>query len=53
MPNTLLIRNARVVTMDPARRVMDEGFVVESGSPDQVLAHPRRERTQAFLSKVL
>jgi len=32
---------------------MDEGFVVESGSPDQVLAHPRRERTQAFLSKVL
>src|SRR2546421_2747068 len=32
---------------------MDEGFVVESGSPGQVLAHPRHERTQAFLSKVL
>jgi polar amino acid transport system ATP-binding protein len=32
---------------------MDEGVVVESGSPDQVLTNPRHERTQAFLSKVL
>jgi polar amino acid transport system ATP-binding protein len=32
---------------------MDEGAVVESGSPDQVLTNPRHERTQAFLSKVL
>jgi polar amino acid transport system ATP-binding protein len=32
---------------------MDEGLVVESGKPDQVLAHPRHERTKAFLSKVL
>jgi polar amino acid transport system ATP-binding protein len=32
---------------------MDDGIVVESGKPAQVLAHPRHERTQAFLSKVL
>jgi polar amino acid transport system ATP-binding protein len=32
---------------------MDEGVVVESGDPREVLANPRHERTRAFLSKVL
>jgi polar amino acid transport system ATP-binding protein len=32
---------------------MDGGVVVESGAPKDVLANPRHERTQAFLSKVL
>jgi polar amino acid transport system ATP-binding protein len=32
---------------------MDGGVVVESGDPREVLANPRHERTQAFLSKVL
>ena len=32
---------------------MDEGVVVESGPPGEVLSHPRHERTKAFLSKVL
>ncbi|WP_326596731.1 amino acid ABC transporter ATP-binding protein [Streptomyces sp. NBC_01803] len=32
---------------------MDEGVVVESGRPRDVLSNPRHERTQAFLSKVL
>jgi polar amino acid transport system ATP-binding protein len=32
---------------------MDDGVVVESGSPEQVLSRPRHERTRAFLSKVL
>jgi polar amino acid transport system ATP-binding protein len=32
---------------------MDEGVVVESGSPADVLGSPREERTRAFLSKVL
>jgi polar amino acid transport system ATP-binding protein len=32
---------------------MDEGVVVEAGSPAEVLASPRHERTRAFLSKVL
>jgi polar amino acid transport system ATP-binding protein len=32
---------------------MDEGVVVESGTPDQVLGNPKETRTQEFLSKVL
>ncbi|MGO9488963.1 MAG: amino acid ABC transporter ATP-binding protein [Solirubrobacteraceae bacterium] len=32
---------------------MDDGVVVESGSPAEVLSNPRHERTRAFLSKVL
>ncbi|HEX4282753.1 MAG TPA: amino acid ABC transporter ATP-binding protein [Solirubrobacteraceae bacterium] len=32
---------------------MDEGVVVESGPPAEVLGAPREERTRAFLSKVL
>ena len=32
---------------------MDEGRIVEAGLPREVLANPRHERTQAFLSKVL
>ncbi|MDT4938799.1 MAG: polar amino acid transport system ATP-binding protein [Pseudonocardiales bacterium] len=32
---------------------MDEGVVVESGDPGEVLANPKHERTKAFLSKVL
>jgi polar amino acid transport system ATP-binding protein len=32
---------------------MDDGLVVESGPPAEVLDNPRHERTQTFLSKVL
>ena len=32
---------------------MDDGVVVESGSPAEVLTNPQHDRTQAFLSKVL
>jgi polar amino acid transport system ATP-binding protein len=32
---------------------MDNGAIVESGKPQNVLANPRETRTQAFLSKVL
>ena len=32
---------------------MADGVVVESGSPDDVLARPQHERTQAFLSRIL
>ncbi|MDD2858358.1 MAG: amino acid ABC transporter ATP-binding protein [Candidatus Nanopelagicales bacterium] len=32
---------------------IDDGVVVESGHPRDVLANPRHERTKAFLSKVL
>ncbi len=32
---------------------MDEGVVLESGTPEEVFEHPRHERTKLFLSKVL
>ena len=32
---------------------MDDGVVVESGPPREVLANPKHERTKAFLSQVL
>jgi polar amino acid transport system ATP-binding protein len=32
---------------------MDDGVVVESGTPTDLLENPRHERTRAFLSKVL
>jgi glutamine transport system ATP-binding protein len=32
---------------------MDGGYIVEEGTPDQLLSHPRESRTIDFLSKVL
>jgi polar amino acid transport system ATP-binding protein len=32
---------------------MDEGVVVETGAPKDVIANPQHERTKSFLSKVL
>jgi len=32
---------------------MDEGVVVETGQPREMLASPKNERTRSFLAKVL
>ena len=32
---------------------MDQGVIVEEGTPEDVLEHPKEERTKSFLSKVL
>lgn len=32
---------------------MDDGKIVESGTPDEVFNHPQNTRTQDFLRKVL
>ena len=32
---------------------MDDGIIVEEGEPREMIANPKHERTQAFLSKVL
>ena len=32
---------------------LDEGIIAEEGTPDQIFSHPKEERTQSFLSKVL
>ena len=33
--------------------MMDEGVIIEEGTPEALFASPREERTQAFLSKIL
>ena len=40
---------------DVADRVlfMDEGYIIEQGTPDEIFNHPKEERTKNFLSKVL
>lgn len=32
---------------------LDEGRIVEQGTPEQIFSHPQEERTQLFLSKIL
>jgi len=32
---------------------MDQGKIVEQGTPDEVFNHPRHPRLQEFLAKVL
>ncbi|TCL71659.1 amino acid ABC transporter ATP-binding protein (PAAT family) [Hydrogenispora ethanolica] len=32
---------------------MDEGQIIEEGTPDELFNHPKSERTQQFLSKIL
>ena len=32
---------------------MDDGVIVEEGTPEQIFEHPKSERLQSFLSKVL
>lgn len=32
---------------------MDEGIIVEEGTPSEIFSNPRHQRTQSFLSKVL
>ena len=32
---------------------MDDGRILEEGTPDEVLVHPRHERTKAFVAKIL
>jgi len=32
---------------------MDEGIIIEEGTPEDVFGSPKHERTQSFLSKIL
>ena len=32
---------------------LDQGRILEEGPPKEIFAHPRHERTKAFLSRVL
>jgi ABC-type histidine transport system ATPase subunit len=32
---------------------MDQGIIMEQGTPEQIFSNPQNERTKSFLSKVL
>jgi len=32
---------------------MDEGKIIEEGSPEEIFGHPKEQRTKDFLNKVL
>lgn len=32
---------------------MDEGMIIEEGSPDEIFNHPKQERTREFISQIL
>ena len=32
---------------------MDDGQIIEEGTPEAIFSHPQQERTKAFLSKIL
>jgi ABC-type polar amino acid transport system ATPase subunit len=33
--------------------MMDDGTIIEEGTPSEMFENPREERTQAFLSQIL
>ncbi|MCI1318119.1 MAG: L-cystine ABC transporter ATP-binding protein YecC, partial [Atopobiaceae bacterium] len=48
----VIVTHEMAFARDVADRVvfMDEGRIVEEGTPEQVLVHPTQERTRAFLA---
>ena len=32
---------------------MDQGYIVEEGTPDAIFRHPQKERTKEFLSRMI
>ncbi|MDD6212952.1 MAG: amino acid ABC transporter ATP-binding protein [Clostridiales bacterium] len=49
----IIVTHEMAFARDVADQVifMDQGFVVEQGTPDQVINHPMEERTRQFLSR--
>jgi len=51
----MVVTHEMAFARDVADRVvfMDGGFIVEEGSPDDVIGNPQQERTKSFLRRVL
>jgi polar amino acid transport system ATP-binding protein len=51
----LLVTHEMSFAHDFADRVLffDRGKIVEEGGPDDIFRHPKEERTQAFLRKII
>ena len=52
---TVIVTHEMGFAKEVATRVMfiDEGIIIEEGTPDQVFNHPRETRTKEFLDKVM
>jgi polar amino acid transport system ATP-binding protein len=52
---TVVVTHEMGFAYEAADRVlfMDDGLIVEEGTPDQVFNHPQNDRTKSFLSKIL
>lgn len=50
----LIVTHEMRLALDIASRIifMENGSIVESGTPDQFLNHPQQERTKAFLARI-
>lgn len=50
----LIVTHEMRLALDIASRIifMENGTIVESGTPDQFLNHPQQERTKAFLARI-
>jgi polar amino acid transport system ATP-binding protein len=51
----LLVTHEMGFAHDFADRILffDRGRIVEEGKPDEIFRHPKQERTQAFLKKII
>ena len=51
----IVVTHEMAFARDVADRVifMDEGVILEEGTPEQIFNHPRQERTRQFLSRIL
>ena len=51
---TVIVTHEMGFARDISSRVifMDQGVIVEEGTPEEVLSHPKEQRTQIFLNKV-
>ena len=52
---TVIVTHEMGFAKEVATRVMfiDNGIVLEEGTPDEVFNHPKQQRTKEFLNKVM
>ena len=51
----IVVTHEMAFAQDVANQVifMDEGVVVEDGTPGEVFSHPKNERTKQFLARII
>jgi len=51
----IVVTHEMSFAQDVANKVifMDEGVVVEEGSPEEIFSNPKEERTRQFLSRII